>query len=104
MIGTKLPLLLESYLGRKIDFQNEIIIVCEDAVGTKIKEWNAPESQPTKIQLQTFWDENKEEILKDQDIKQLNNKHRSIFMDKLFEQYKLTDEDYKAELQGIING
>ena len=37
---------IEKHLGRKVDFWSEVVLQ-NDGEGTFIKEWNAPEPQPT---------------------------------------------------------
>jgi len=51
----QLSIKIELYLGRKVDFLNDILLRNDsDGKGDYIKEWNVAEAQPTKEQLDTF--------------------------------------------------
>ena len=94
---------IEQYVGRKVDFLTEVIIMKDGTHGGKsyIHAWNLPEKKPTIKELEAIYDENE---LTDREKEKIKNKKISLQLkidagEKLG--YDMSEEI--AELQELMN-
>jgi len=93
--------LIESYLGREVDFESEVILHDNGDGKVYIYEWNIPEQKPTKQQLTDLWATKKDEIEQAQAIRELDIKYHKTWMREAFDAWKANDSEYQAELSAI---
>jgi len=93
--------LIESYLGREVDFETEVIIYDDGDGKPYLKEWNVPEQQPSKQQLTDLWSTKKAKIEQEEAIKELDIKYYKKWMREAFDAWKANDSEYQAELSAI---